>query len=223
MHLYPTEFLRLELLTKLGTDSYRGDNATGDTAWTYFGYRAALIFDVGWFKLRIGAEHQDRTATTQTIQPGTPSQKVDAVAERVQKGVGGSLQFVLDPVIEFGVNAAYGTQDDTDAFGRNAPENTYTTKAVGGFANVRLHPLWLAGVGVNWTTLTDGYLTAGSTANNFTAHLQSFAALQFRPAGNFYVKAVFGYARADFLPSDLAIAEWHNYMYIGRIRLLYIY
>ena len=36
-------------------------------------------------------------------------------------------------------------------------------------------------------------------------------------------KLVGGYARADFLPSDLAVAEWQNHMCFGRIRLLYIY
>jgi hypothetical protein len=42
-------------------------------------------------------------------------------------------------------------------------------------------------------------------------------------AGQVYIKAVFGFARADFLPSDLAVSEWHNYMYSGRIRLMYLY
>ncbi len=60
-------------------------------------------------------------------------------------------------------------------------------------------------------------------SSDFTAQLQSFAALQYRPAGPLYIKAVFGFARADFLPSDLSAPEWHNYMYSGRVRLLYIY
>ena len=38
--------------------------------------------------------------------------KVDAVAERKQKGLGATLQFVIDPIIEFGVSAAIGTQKD---------------------------------------------------------------------------------------------------------------
>ena len=63
------------------------------------------IFDVGWFKLRIAGEYQQRTPTTQTIEPGMPGQKKDAVAKRVQKGVGASFQFMIDPVIEFGANA----------------------------------------------------------------------------------------------------------------------
>jgi hypothetical protein len=82
----------------------------------------------------------------------------------------------------------------------------------------------VAGGGVNWTSQTDAVLAAGSTANDFTAQLQSFLAVQYRPMGYLYVKAVVvPYTRADFLPSDLAVPEWHNHMYSGRIRLLYIY
>jgi hypothetical protein len=223
LHLYPTESLRFELLGKLGSDTYRGDNATGDTPWTYFGGRPTIVFDVGWFKLRVGGEYQKRTATTQTLEPGTPPIKKDAAAERVQKGAGASMQFVIDPIVEFGVNGAIGKQDDTDGFGRAVPETTFTTKSVGGFANVRLLDSWLLGLGANWTTLTDSYLAAGSSVNDFTAQLQGFVALQWRPVGQLYIKGVFGYARADFAPSDLTINEWHNYMYSGRIRLLYIY
>jgi hypothetical protein len=223
LHLYPTEYLRFELLGKLGTDNNRADNATGETAWNYAGGRPTLIFDVGWFKLRLAGEYQQRTATTQTLDPGGGGQKKDPVPKRVQKGAGGSFQFVFNPIVEFGVNAAIGKQEDVDGFGRPLPENSFTTTSVGGFANVRLAERWVGGVGVNWTAQTDTYLATGSSLNNFTAQLQSFAALQYRPVGQFYIKAVFSYARSDFLPSDLAVAEWHNQMFSGRIRLLYIY
>lgn len=223
LHFFPTDYLRFEFLAKLGTDNYRADNSTGDTSWTYIGGRPTIIFDVGWFKLRLGAEYQHRTGISETVVPGMPMRKTDPVAERFFKGAGGSVQFVIDPILEFGLNAAIGKQEDTNAFFMPVPENSFTTKSVGGFANARLANGWLTGVGVNWTTQTDNFLTPGSTANDFTAHLQTFAALQYRPVGQFYVKAVFGFARADFLPSDPAVAEWQNYMYSLRVRLLYIY
>ena len=82
----------------------------------------------------------------------------------------------------------------------------------------------MAGAGVNWTSQTDAVLAAGSTANDFTSQLQGFLAAQYRPLGYLYVKVVvLAYARAEFLPSDLAVTEWHNDMCFGRIRLLYIY
>jgi hypothetical protein len=176
---------------------------------------------VGWFKFRLAGEYQQRTATTQTLDPAVG--KKDPVPKRVQKGVGGSIQFVINPIVEFGVNAAIGKQEDVDWFDTPVLENTFTTKSIGGFTNVRLTERSLLGAGVNWTTQTDTYLATGSSLNNFTAQLQSFAAFQYRPMGQLYVKAVFGFARADFLPSDLAVGEWHNHMYSGRIRLLYIY
>ena len=223
LHLYPTDYLRFELLGKLGSDNNRADNSTGDTPWNYWGGRPTVIFDVGWFKLRLAAEYQKRTATTQGLDPGAGGQKRDPVPQRVQKGAGGSFQFVINPILEFGVNAAIGKQEDVDAFARPVLENSYTTKSVGGFANVRLAERWVGGLGVNWTTQTDTYLAPGSTLNDFTSQLQSFAAFQYRPVGQLYVKAVFGFARANFLPSDLAVAEWHNDMFSGRIRFLYIY
>jgi len=222
LHLYPTEFLRFELLAKLGTDNYRSDNATGDTPWNYLGGRPTLIFDVGWFKFRIAGEYQKRTATTQTLDPGA-GQKKDPVPARFQKGVGASVQFVIAPILEFGANAAIGKQDDTDAFARPVLENSFTTKSIGGFANVRFTDHWLAGAGANWTTQTDQFLAPGSTANNFTSQLQGFGALQYRPLGHLYIKAVGNYAQADFLPSDLMVTQWKNHMYSVRIRLLYIY
>jgi len=224
VHLYPTDYLRFELLGKFGSDNYRDDNATGDTPWNYFGGRPTIIFDVGWFKLRLAGEYQKRTATSQGITPGNPAFKADPVPTRVQKGAGASFQVVINPVVEFGVNAAIAHQDDTNAFAAQVPEETFTIKSVGGFANLRLAERWVAGGGINWTARTDSVLASGSTANDFSAQLQSFVALQYRPMGQLYIKAVVvPYTRADFLPSDLNVSEWHNHMYSGRIRFLYIY
>ena len=220
-HLYPTEYIRFELFAKLGTDNNRADNTTGDTPWNYWGGRPTLIFDVGWLKVRLAGEYQKRTATSQTLDPAVG--KKDPVPQRVQKGLGGSIQFVINPIVEFGVNGAIGKQEDVDAFARPVLENSFTTKSVGGFANVRLVERLLFGGGVNWTSQTDTYLAPGSTVNDFTAQLQWFGAVQYQLLGYLYVKAVYAQARADFLPSDLAVAEWHNQMYSGRIRLLYLY
>ena len=116
LHLYPTDYLRFEVLGRFGSDNYRADNATGDTPWNYFGGRPTIIFDVGWFKLRLGAEYQKRTATTQGITPacrGTRRIRCQPPAEGRGR---------IDPVrdqsgyVEFGVNAAIAHQDDTNAF-----------------------------------------------------------------------------------------------------------
>jgi hypothetical protein len=223
LHLYPADFLRFELLAKLGDDNYRVDNSTGDTPWSYLGGRPVAIFDVGWFKLRVGAEYLRRTPTTQTIEPGTPGHKKDAVAKRVQKGAGASVQFVIDPILEFGVNGAFGDQQEVDGFGMPVPANTYSVKSVGGFANLRVARPLLLGVGINWVSQTDAVVASGSTVNDFTDQFQAFAALQYMLSGRVFIKGVFGFARAEFLPSDLTVAEWHNDLYSGRIRLMYLY
>jgi hypothetical protein len=234
LHGYVTNYLRFELLTKEGTNKSIATNAdSGGTAYNYLGLRPAAIFDIGWFKLKAGAEWQKRTATTQTLEPGTPPTKKAPTEDRVNEGIGAAMQFVLDPYVEFGLNAAIGKQHETDTMAREVPENSYTTKSVGGFANLRLADGLLAGVGANWTEQLDLYLAANSNANNYTSHLQGFVAFQYLLAGQLYIKAVFGLAKAGFQPSDLTVQSWNNYMYGGnlgpiplpsiRIRLMYLY
>jgi len=231
LHIYVTEYLRFELLGKWGSDNYKDDNSTPGKPYNYLGGRPTAVFDVGWFKFKIGAEYQKGTAVMQTIgaaQPGDPMAKKDPVESLVRKGIGASLQFVLDPIVEFGLNAAIGSQHYTDPSGgefetADALAMSYTTKSVGGFANLRLMDGWLAGVGANWTEQLDSFKAVDSSANDYTSHLQAFAALQYLLARQLYVKAVFSFARAGFQPSDLPAPSWDNTMYSGRIRLMYLY
>jgi hypothetical protein len=223
LHIYPTDHFRGELLAKLGTDNNFADNSTGATPATYYGGRPTFILDAGWLRFKVGAEYQKRIPTNQAVVPGMPGTKGTAAAHRIQKGFGASLQFVIDPVVEFGLNAAIGRQDEQDMMARQVPEASFTTKSVGGFVNLRLADLWLLGVGVNWTAQTDAFLATSSTANDFTSHLQTFAALQYLLFGQLFIKADLAYARAYFQPSDLTVAAWHNDMYSGRVRLMYLY
>jgi hypothetical protein len=107
--------------------------------------------------------------------------------------------------------------------------SSYTTKSVGGFANLRLADLWLAGLGLNWTEQTDDFFASLNSGNakigsaDYTSHLQGFAAVQYLLGGQLFIKAVFGYAKAYFQPSDPDAATWSSYMYSGRIRLMYLY
>lgn len=223
VHLYPTDYLRFELLGKLGNDNYRPqDTSTGGTPSNYLGGRPVAILDFGWFKLKVGGEYQKITPTTQVITPGTPSVKAPSPAQRIQKGLGGSVQFVIDPIVEFGVSAAVGQQNETDTL-QQLPQNTYTVKSVGGFANVRLAPPFLLGLGVNYTAQTDSNLAANSTVNDFTSQLLGFVAIQYLLAGQLFIKADGAYAHAYLQPSDPTVAAWSNTMYTGRVRLLYLY
>jgi len=248
LHAYATQWLRFEGLLKLGTDNYRNDvtstgiTATGNPASTYFGERLTAILDVGSsefkFKLKIGGERQTRTPITQDIAttPGSAPTTKDPVEQTVQEGLGASAQFVIYPFIEFGLNGAIGRQVYTNSSG-NSPSGpgyeaalplNYTTKSVGGFANLRLADLWLAGLGLNFTEQTDMYYAPLSSGGNtstpdYTSHLQAFAAVQYLLGGQLFIKAVLGYAKAYFQASDPDALMWNNYMYSGRIRLMYLY
>jgi hypothetical protein len=225
LHLYPTDFLRFELLGKLGVDNYQDNKATGSADSTYVAGRPTAILDFGWFRLKAGAEYQKRTNVMQDMgaSPGETMHKKDPVAETVRKGVGGSLQFVFDPIVEFGVNAAIGRQDDTNSMAAAIKENSYTTKSVGGFANVAATSLLLFGAGLNWTGQTDDYQASPGSANNYVSLLQGFLATQYLLMGQLFIKGEVGYAKAYFQPSDSTVTTWHNVMLTGRVRLMYIY
>jgi hypothetical protein len=249
LHAYATEALRFELLGQLGVDSVCAPTSTGTPdstdnrdqpcpetskiGHTYGGVRPAVIYDIGWMKLKLGLEYQLRTASMQATN--SSGEKQDSSYGRTRYGAGLSVQFVVDPIIEFGANAAYGRQHETDDGGNDVcgtntsdqqtyPNYCYDTVTLGGFANLRLGNLWLAGVGANWTAQYDKHKAAEDLLGDYTAHLQGFAALQYLVAGQLFVKAVFGFSRADMLASDDKITPlWSNYMYSGRVRLMYLY
>jgi hypothetical protein len=223
VHWYPADLLRFELLGRVGTDNYRADNSTGDTPANYWGVRPVGIIDAGFLKLKFGGEYTKKTTTTQTIAPGNPGQKKDGAAERKNYGFGATALFVFDPSVEFGVNAAYGHQADTDGFGKDVGDNSYTTKSFGGFGNLKLADRFLLGVGVHYTEQLDEYLAEQSTVNNYTSQLQTFLALQYALAGRLYIKGVFSYAKANFQPSLASAPTWDNTMLGARVRLMYLF
>jgi hypothetical protein len=224
LHVYPLELLRAELLLKMGNNKLRVDNLDGaGTSYNYLGLRPTVIFDADWIKVKVGAEYQKRTATTQTLSADIPRYKKDPVEERVDKGIGASLQFVVDPLVEFGLSAAIGARRETNVQTIEIPEGSFTRVSAGGFANVRFADGWLGGVGGNWTLMTNSVKATPDSANDAVAHLQGFVALQYLFVKRLYIKAVLGYAQAKFQPSDATVATWSNSMYSGRIRLMYLY
>jgi hypothetical protein len=221
-HGYPTNYLRFEVLGELGTTE------TASTGYDELGGRPSVILDLGWLKLKAGAEYDKKKFSTQQLvssaQPGGFQTKQDQPYYRTRKGAGGSAQFVIDPIVEFGFNAAYGKVFETQPANSNASgPGSYTTISVGGFANVRLASLWLLGLGANWTTQQDGVYATNATTSDYSAHLQTFVALQYLLARHLFIKGVLGYARADFQDSDVGIPVWSNYMYSARVRLMYLF
>ena len=234
LHYYPVSVLRFELLGEIGTDDAADSSAAttaaagaptavagGNNVW---GARPSGILDLGWLKLKAGAEYQSVTASTQMLSNGA---FVDDKTETSKLGVGAAFQFVLDPYVEFGGNIGWGDVKQKDASGNSDSTGSYTTTSVGGFANVRLgrrgsgfEDLLLGG-GANWTTQYYSHKVANSDAD-YTAHLQIFGAVQYLIAKQLFVKAVVAYARADIWPSGQP-DSLANEMWSARIRLMYLY
>ncbi|HEX7508597.1 MAG TPA: hypothetical protein VF550_17625, partial [Polyangia bacterium] len=215
-HAYPTDKLRFELLGELGTTDSSGQG------YNYLGGRPAGILDLGWLKLKLGYEYERQTKAEQSINASTNT-KSDYPYRKTTKGFGGSVQLVFDPYVEVGFNGAYESVLLIDENGNSDGKGSFTSKNVGGFGNLRLAKLWLLGVGANWTAQTDSFHnTAGSTPD-YSAHLQGFLALQYMLKGQLFIKAVLGYARADFQDTNPEVAIWSNYMYSARVRLMYLF
>jgi hypothetical protein len=216
LHAYPTQTLRFELLSELGTDNSRNNQGHN-----YLGGRPSAIFDLGWLKLKAGAEYEKMTLGTSQHFDSTLGTMVESKFNQTRKGLGGSVQFVVDPFVEFGGSVGYGKQSSTSDTGIVDPKATTTTLSLGGFVNFRPANLWLLGAGVNWTTQSNSYYVSADA--DFADHLQTFLAGQYLLARQLYIKAVIGYSRADFQPSDESIKIWSSYMYSGRVRLMYLY
>jgi len=201
LHLYPTDFLRFELGTQIGNEF--GSNA--------FAARPVGIFDIGWLKLKGGVEYKRLT-----------DQKEGAQAERTMRGGGASIQFVLDPYVEFGASGAYGLVDTTKPDGTIDAEGSTTTVSVGGFANGRPIEDLIVGVGLNMTRVEDLHYDPSLDDVQHFHQLQAFGAVQYLLLKQLFVKAVFAYAKSDSYPT-FNEPVYSNTMMSGRLRLLYLF
>jgi hypothetical protein len=219
LHLYPTGFLRFELLTEVGNDT-SGFNTLGE--------RPAVIVDFGMIKLNFAGEYIKRRGRDNfnTTTNGVTTQQ-ESLNTVFQRGLGGGIQLILDPHVEAGFNYAKGLQDQTTQLNTGISDlpNTFDTVSYGGFVNARIVGDWIVGGGVDYTKLTDyNFLmtTAGTLTNGRFSQLQAFGAVQYVFAKRLFVKAVGGYARASFEPGGVTI-ETVDRMYSGRIRFEYLF
>jgi hypothetical protein len=201
-HYYPLPFLRFELLGMAG--SFNGNPA--------YGARPVAILDFGWLKLKGGTEYQH----TESQHPGNPF-------ESTQKGVGGGIQFVFLPHLEFGLHAAQGTIWSIKGDGNFDAKGSLTRTSVGGFANLSngsaKYP-FLVGVGVLYTSYEDQNAPFGNGVVDEYWQAQSFVAVQYVVFQQLYVKLVGGYARGHWLTADDdPPIEYDDEMYSLRLRL----
>jgi hypothetical protein len=205
-HLYPLPFLRLELLGTVGS-SPSGPEIAG---------RPVAILDLGWVKLKGGVEGQRVTAQVTTQQNRT-----------TQRGVGGAVQFVVQPHIEFGFNAAQGTVVAVDQQGQPEKAGSFTRTSYGGFANVsngsERHPL-LFGVGGLFTRNVDQNNVADSRVVDNYWLWQGFAAVQYVVFQQLYIKLVGSYSRGHFLEASTSPAvTYDDEVYSVRLRFSFYF
>ena len=205
VHLYPTDFLRFELLGQLG-------NVTGFNS---LGVRPMGILDMGFVKFKFGAEYGKQTRQEQS------GDHPDSTKSR---GIGAALQFVLDPYVEFGVNVADGVVDVTNSMGGLDVAASTTTDSFGGFANARIIKDLLVGVGVNYTQWHDLKKNIDTFEVDHKNHVQSFGAIQYRLWQSLYLKAVVAHASAESDPrADANPIKITNRMTSARLRAMFLF
>ena len=206
VHDYPLPYLRFEALGTVGSFSSGPVVAT----------RPVAILDFGWLKLKGGVEWQRQTAQVTTSQ-----------LEITSKGVGGAVQFVFEPHIEFGFNAAQGTVFSIDKQGLENAAGSFTRTSYGWFANVSngsdRYPL-LFGLGGLFTRDVDQNNIANPNVVDNYWLWQSFAAVQYVVFQQLYIKLVGSYSRAHWLQASTNPAtSYDNDMYSVRLRFSFYF
>ena len=206
VHYYPLPFLRFEALGTLGSVGSGPVVAT----------RPVAILDLGWLKLKGGVEWQRKTAQSENDQTETTS-----------KGVGGAVQFVFEPHVEFGFNIAQGTVEAVDKQGQPSATGSFTRTSYGGFANVgngsERYPL-LFGVGGMFSRDVDQNNIANSNVVDNYWLWQSFAAVQYVVFQQLYIKLVGSYSRAHWLQANTNPAtQYDNEDYSVRLRFSFYF
>jgi hypothetical protein len=205
-HYYPLRILRFEVLGMAG--SFSG-NPT-------YAARPVGILDLGWLKLKGGVEYQH-----------SKSQHPNSPLDTTLKGIGGGVQFIFLPHIEFGLNAAQGTIWSITTQGNFDRKASLTRTSVGGFANIsngsRKHPL-IFGVGSLFTRNVDqSDVFANGVVDNYW-QLQNFVAVQYVAFQQLYIKLVGGYARGHWIVSDDDPAiTYSDEMYSLRLRFAFYF
>jgi hypothetical protein len=201
VHLYPTEYFRIELAGQIGNEF--GSNTLAG--------RPVGVLDFGWLKIKGGGEYKVLR-----------DQKDGAQGKTIQRGVGGSIQVIYDPYVEFGFNGGYALVDRTAADGAMDEKGSHTTYSLGGFANARIVDGLLVGIGANLTKLHDLHYDEAIGDNGRFSHTQAFFALQYTLWGQLSIKTVFAYALGDFKPT-FGEPNFDNTMLSGRLRVQFLF
>jgi hypothetical protein len=117
VHVYPTKYLRGEVLGHFGAGTLTSKPYQIDI-------RPSAIFDIGYVKLKAGWEFG------KAIPQDSQQKSRDS-----RNGYGFAAQFVLAPYVEFGASYARGFEDVVDDRGQAELLGSNTTHTYGGFLN----------------------------------------------------------------------------------------
>lgn len=211
VHVYPTDFLRFEVLGQIGSTP-DGSNMRG--------VRPVGILDLGYVKVKAGWEYGV-----------TNPQKAGSQAHTRSNGVGGAIQFVLDPYIEGGINGAIGYYDFWEGTGLPNTQKSTTTTSIGGFLNGRIVGPLMLGVGANnthWENLRPNNSPLSPELHgkpNYKNHVQTFGAVQYSFWDKLFLKFVASYSSFHF--EDVIevphTGTFTNKEYGARFRVMYLF
>jgi hypothetical protein len=202
-HFYPSSYLRFELLSQLGSAGGRNE----------IGGRPALVFDIGWIKLKAAAEYE-------FLDPRANDGTVGKIRNR---GFGGTAQFVLSQGLEFGGNAGYAINDVFMPNGMTLDNGASgNTLSVGGFLTGQLIKDLLLGLGVNYVTFENLHLNSRGVHDK-SSNLQTFVAVQYLVGRQLFVKLVGAYAKSHFEPAFSTMDPYDDTMTSLRLRVMYLF
>jgi len=220
LHLYPARYLRIELLVQYG----------GFGIFNELGGRPAVIYDIGWLKLKAAAEYQWLTARNKGDQE-----------QQQNRGFAASAQLVLLPFVEGGFNYGYANNRVYTPAGIVDSTKTAALSSIGGFVDVRLiealgvlwhkltgHPRWhdedlLVGAGFNYVATANEHFNASTGFSDFATNTQAFVAVQYLVLKQVFVKVVGAYANSRFEQSFNSVMPYNDTMWSARLRLLYLF
>jgi hypothetical protein len=199
-HIYPTKFLRGELLSHIGS-------GTGTGAPRQIDVRPSAIFDIGYVKLKAGWEY------------GKTKPMDEKLMQRYERnGYGFAAQFVIPKYVEGGLSYARGFEEkltDKSVPDLNSSGSTWT---YGGFLNGSpgYEPVVL-GLGVfethnedmRWDPTKEGVGTNDQT--------QWFGAVQYTLWNQLYFKFVFSHANNRV--NNAGSGHFSNNQTAGRLRV----
>jgi hypothetical protein len=201
LHVYPTKNLRFELGTQYGNQF--GSNGLAA--------RPVAVYDLGWLKLKAGAEYVKLTDQADGSQGQT-----------TERGAGLAAQVVVDPWFEAGINGAYGLVDNVSSSGQVSQTGSFKNYSYGAFANARVVGDFMLGAGYNYTWLEDIHYDATEGRPERFSHTQTFAAAQYIVAKKLFIKLVGAYALGQFAPTFNAPLT-NNNMFSLRLRLQFLF